>query len=120
MQVRQGEVITSACVIDDSTLKAMYEFNTAIPSDIPASRKHNTEVEGFRWGGVELRLMLPVIYIISFLCLLRYDEALRIEWHWIEFSIIDNQHCMKISLPFRKTHQTGGTITVYVFIHLTD
>lgn len=59
------------------------------------------------WGGGRLRLMLQSIYIIAFLCLLRFDEVLKIQAHHLEV-IDEGQGQIKLTLPFRKTHKTGG------------
>jgi len=65
-----------------------------------------------QWGGAKLRIMLQCIYAIAFLCLLRFDEVLRIELKDIE--IIDKQRGeIKLTLPFRKTHQYGGIFFVF-------
>jgi integrase len=69
----------------------------------------NTESEqlGEQWGGARLRMMLQCIYTIAFLCLLRFDEVLRIEFKDIE--VVDKcKGHIKLTLPFRKTHQYGG------------
>jgi len=61
------------------------------------------------WGGARLRMMLQCVYTIAFLCLLRFDEVLRIELKDIE--VIDkNEGHIALTLPFRKTHQYGGEI----------
>jgi hypothetical protein len=64
--------------------------------------------ENSEWGGARLRMMLQSIYIIAFLCLLRFDEVLRIEMKDIEVMDKFKGH-IKLTLPFRKTHQYGGT-----------
>ena len=48
--------------------------------------------------------MMQYIYAIAFLCLLRFDEVLQIEAHYVELinEIIDH---IKLSLKFWKTHQ---------------
>jgi hypothetical protein len=52
-------------------------------------------------------MMLQCIYTISFLCLLRFDEVLRIELKDIE--IVDKlRGQIKLTLSFRKTAQMGG------------
>ena len=56
------------------------------------------------WGGGRARRLLHAAYVLSFLCLLRVDEVLKIEMHHIEF-ISDTK--IKLTLPFRKTHQFG-------------
>jgi hypothetical protein len=109
--VRGGEVVTSARAIDEATLKKLYDFNMNF-IDNPQKRKADAD-EAEKWGGCEVRLQLQLIYIIAFLCLLRFDEALRIEWSWITMDKIQNSkgewvHRVTLRLPFRKTHQTGG------------
>jgi hypothetical protein len=53
--------------------------------------------------------MLHALYTISFLCLLRYDEALHIQVHDIVPEIMENGRTrLKLTLPFRKTDQYGG------------
>ena len=56
------------------------------------------------WGGGRARRLLYAAYVLSFLCLLRVDEVLKIGMHHIEF-ISDTK--IKLLLPFRKTHQFG-------------
>ena len=51
--------------------------------------------------------MLQSIYIISFLCLLRFDECLKIQAHHLEV-IDEGEGQIKLTLPFRKTKKTGG------------
>jgi hypothetical protein len=65
------------------------------------------------WGGGRLRRMLQCIYAIAFLCLLRFDEALKIQAHHLEV-INEKTGEMKLTLPFRKTHKFGGTYSRYV------
>jgi hypothetical protein len=47
------------------------------------------------------------IYVLSFLCLLRFDEVLSIQAHNLEIFDKDEGIIM-LSLTSRKTHQTGG------------
>lgn len=45
------------------------------------------------------------------LCLLRYDEALRIMWTDVRLEKYGNNgefRRLRLMLPFRKTHQNGG------------
>jgi hypothetical protein len=61
--------------------------------------------------------MLQCIYAIAFLCLLRFDEVLRIELKDIE--VIDkNKGHIKLTLSFRKTHQYGGKSIFSIFTKL--
>ena len=59
------------------------------------------------WGGERLRLMLQCIYTIAFLCLLRFDEVLKIQAHHLEV-VDEGRGEIKLTLPFRKTHKHGG------------
>ncbi|KAJ7683605.1 hypothetical protein B0H14DRAFT_3101642 [Mycena olivaceomarginata] len=55
-----------------------------------------------------VRMMLQLLYIVSMLCLLRYDEALRITWQDVHFEPLENGGFrIRLDLPFRKTHQNG-------------
>lgn len=86
-------MVTSANAIDEETLKALYEYNMNRGEEpVPVTRKRknldNADTEGNQkaepvppWGGKELWSMLQPLYLISFLCPLRYDDALRIQWH---------------------------------------
>ncbi|KAF9232476.1 hypothetical protein BU15DRAFT_31114, partial [Melanogaster broomeanus] len=53
------------------------------------------------WGGGRARRLLQAAYTIAFLCLLRFDEVLKIQMHDISFF----EDGMILTLPFRKTHQ---------------
>jgi hypothetical protein len=89
-------------------LRRLYEKNKSvlIQHDLVRMRKFEN-VEDVQWGGGRLRLMLQCIYTIAFLCLLRFDEVLRIQLKDIEVIDKEKGH-IKLTLPFRKTHQYGG------------
>lgn len=100
--------MTSARAIDEETILQMYNFNQAVVEQAygPKKRKQSSPEQ---WAGKELRTMLHALYVIAFHCLLRFDEALRIEWHWMELQEFgEGKFRLKLKLPFRKTHQTGG------------
>ena len=61
--------------------------------------------------------MLQCIYTIAFLCLLRFDEVLRIQLK--DIKVVDKfKGHIKLTLPFRKTHQYGGlTGSQFLLIH---
>jgi len=70
-------------------------------------QRHLDNPEQGNWGGAKLRMMLQCIYTIAFLCLLRFDEVLQIELKNID--VVDKfKGHIKLTLPFRKTHQYGG------------
>jgi hypothetical protein len=90
-------------------LKKLYNFNHSfeiyrLGEAPPASAEH--------WAGGRLRLMVQCIYTITFLCLLRFDEALNIQAHHIEI-INEAEGHVKLTLPFRKTHKFGGILSDY-------
>ena len=115
VQVEDGHIATSARAIDEKTIHSLYAYNmdlikfpeVNISDPQPTKRTDTDDWQADR----ALRTMLSLLYVISFLCLLRYDEALRIQFDWIELEDFENSGHdarLKISLPFRKTHQTGG------------
>ncbi|TDL13834.1 hypothetical protein BD410DRAFT_817264 [Rickenella mellea] len=115
-KVREGEVVTSARAIDEGTLKALYEFNKTIQAKglSRTSRKRPAEHPP-DWAGGKLRKMLNLIYVISFLCLLRFDEVLNLQWPDIEIQQLSTGDRVKISLLARKTHQNGGIAPFFLY-----
>ncbi len=113
-QIRDGEIVTSARAMNEALMKQLYKHNMdmekyppVLEDDSPRKRNKGDTWEAHR----SLRLMLLLMYIISFLCLLRFDEVLRIQWSWIELEpLAGGSVRLKLSLPYRKTHQTGGTL----------
>lgn len=96
-----------------SLLKKLYDFNFNIPvyglGEAPEMPAGILVHDDHSWGGGRLRLMLQCIYTIAFLCLLRFDEVLKIEAHHLE--VMDEATGeVKLTLPFRKTHKYGGII----------
>ncbi|KAL6305560.1 hypothetical protein BKA93DRAFT_749085 [Sparassis latifolia] len=60
------------------------------------------------WAGKSVRVMLQLLYMMAMLCLLCFDEALRISWGDVHFKRLENgltRVCLE--LPFCKTHQNG-------------
>ena len=67
------------------------------------------------WGGPIIQCAAQAIYTIAFLCLLQIDEVLKIQIEHIEF--VDRgtkDYRMVLTLPFRKTHQFGGKLLLYL------
>ncbi|KAJ7709109.1 DNA breaking-rejoining enzyme [Mycena olivaceomarginata] len=115
-KVRAGETVTSACAITQETLRKLYDFNhqpevAEIKDYAAGSRK---QVKGpHEWDGGRARQLLELAYVLSFLCLLRFDEVLKIQMHNIEW-ISDT--CIKLTLPFWKTNQFGGVKPFYLHL----
>ena len=57
------------------------------------------------WGGPLHRRLVQAVYTISFSCLLRIDEVLKIRREHIR---LEEDGKVILTLPFRKTHQFGG------------
>ncbi|KAH9842321.1 uncharacterized protein C8Q71DRAFT_682538, partial [Rhodofomes roseus] len=77
-KVRAGEEVTSARAITHETMRQLWEFNIKYSTDRrrTTSRKRKAE-HPEDWAGYRVRQMLQLLYIVSMLCLLRFDEALR-------------------------------------------
>ncbi len=105
--------------MDEQTMRKLYEFNKAIPQIplAPIQRKRKAESQAdsesnlkSAWAGYHVRMMLHCLYVISMLCLLRYDEALGIRWEDIEFGTnAEGLTYICLNLLVRKTHQNGST-----------
>jgi hypothetical protein len=112
-QVRAGEVAMSSRAINPELLKMLMDFNRLpenwnIQPYAPNPRtSRGRDLQ--KWGGGRSRRLLHAIYLLAFWCLLRFDEVLRIQFHDLE---IVSPTCVKLTLPFRKTHQYGGASAV--------
>jgi hypothetical protein len=73
-------------------------------------RMRGAAVDPNQWGGGRARCMLHAVYVISFLCLLRFDEALKIQVHEVRRL---SEKSFALTLPFRKTSQYGGTVFLF-------
>lgn len=115
-QVHAGEVVSSARAIDEPTLKKiwlhMQELGDEVESNLTTSRK-DLEQRPELWAGYNVRVMLYADYIISTICLLRHDETLKILWSDLTFETNGDSFKVTLQLPFRKTHQTGGTSSLF-------
>ena len=100
--------------MDEPTMKKLYTFNkTFDPNEEHTSQPRKRKQEDQHcWAGYGLRLMLMLLYCVSMLCLLRYDEALKITWADVsfEYDLATNTPIVRLDLPFRKTHQNGGAL----------
>ena len=107
--MRAGEVVTSARAVDEGLLKSIYEFNRTIAKEAFGSTSHKRRAaHPADWAGHDIRAMLNLIYIIAFLCLLRFDEVLNLQWADIVLEDHSAGPRLKVSLLARKTHQNGG------------
>lgn len=114
-------------------MKHFWDFAWATPRKEYGPMSHKWKAENpAEWAGFVIRMMLLLLYLVSMICLLHYDKALRITWADITFQVKDNviednwldtstdlflqdtttfrpaDFCVKLELPFRKMHQYGG------------
>ena len=119
-QVREGHVAVSARAMTEDIIHKMFDYNTndtLFPAVVTGKRRAQPVQPGAKKWRAErpFRLMLNFFYLVSFLCLLRSDEALRIQWEWLtldEGPDIPGGFRLKLELPFHKTHQTGGVYLI--------
>ena len=64
--------------------------------------------EHLKLAGSLQRKALQCIYTLAFLCLLRGDEVLKLCFEHLVCGEDENMAYIKVTLPFRKTHQFGG------------
>ncbi|KAH9928484.1 uncharacterized protein BXZ73DRAFT_48397 [Epithele typhae] len=121
-KVRSGaSESTSAKAMDEKTMQKLHDINTNYPVEltlitVPRKRKSDEIDVREPWAGYRIRTMLQCLYIISMLCLLRYDEALHIRFDHIELTKNeDGELVLILNLPFRKTHQTGGILPFVLY-----
>ncbi|PIL29089.1 hypothetical protein GSI_09137 [Ganoderma sinense ZZ0214-1] len=118
-QACAGEPITSARAVDSDVMKKLWVQNINYPREpglqsIP--RKAAVNGEPRCWAGYKVCQMLQLLYILSFLCLLRYDEALKVNWSDIRPETTDEGiYVVVVYLNCRKTNQTGGVAPFYLW-----
>lgn len=93
--------------IEQEIMESMYHFNhrpenSTIKDYAPGKR---AEKDFDNWGGARTRSLLGAAYTLAFTCLLRFDEVLKLR---LEHITLINEKIIRLTLPFRKTHQFGG------------
>ena len=98
-------------------MRRLYEYNLSFfqGPHVLSSRASDEDITG--WGGPRVRLMLQTLYIVAFLCLLRFDEALSMTWDNVHFEHWENTFRVRLELTVRKTHQYGGIYSHYLSIY---
>ena len=98
----------SSRAVNPELLKMLMDFNRLAENwtiqRYAPSQRTGIGGDARKWGG-RARRLLHAIYLIAFWCLLRFDEVLKIQFHDLE---VISPSCIKLTLPFRKTHQFGG------------
>lgn len=91
-------------------MRSLFTYNQEFPK-AEFSRQSRQAKDSTQWAGRNVRTMLWFLYLLAFLCLLRYDEALHIRWQDLIFTRVrEDVWRLEVRLPFRKTHQTGGQL----------
>uniref|UniRef100_A0A0W0EVT3 Uncharacterized protein n=1 Tax=Moniliophthora roreri TaxID=221103 RepID=A0A0W0EVT3_MONRR len=113
-KVQAGEEPTSAQAITADMIGKMFDFgrkpeNSELKAQTQTHKNDNEDPH--KWAGLHFCRLLHFIYTISFVCLLRIDEALQIRFKDVE--IIDD-HTIKLMLPFHKMNQTGKVPPFYI------
>ncbi|KAI0347705.1 hypothetical protein BDW22DRAFT_11007 [Trametopsis cervina] len=117
-KARSGAVVTSARAMDEETMKKLYEFNCRVPQG-DKSFMATSDGKSSSWAGYRVRMMLHCLYVVSMLCLLRYDEALNIRWEDVVFGKTPSGLLyVRISLLVRKTHQNGDIAPFILYLNV--
>jgi hypothetical protein len=110
----------SSRAITANDLRRMWLFNQRLLVKVQLDNKElvGNEYTGrslvhdghtYMWGGLRCRKMMQAIYTLAFICLLRFEEVLKIQAHHI--TVVDERKgVIKVDLYFRKTNQFGGKL----------
>jgi len=111
-QAAVGNEVISARAITSAILRKLHRFNLQAET----GRYPSSGPPADPWGSAALRRLLHCLYLLSFWCLLRYDEALRICCEDVMIEKHPTQprlFRLRINIPFRKTDQLGGEMFHY-------
>jgi hypothetical protein len=107
IKAKQGIVSESVKSINAEILQELYVYNAHQAANTRLQRLSSTKDGARIWGGYRKRIMMQLIYAISFQCFLRIDETLRIETRHIRV-INARRGQIELTLDYRKTAQEGG------------
>ncbi|KIK77444.1 hypothetical protein PAXRUDRAFT_36788 [Paxillus rubicundulus Ve08.2h10] len=87
-KVWSGEAVTSAQAMDEVTMKQLFDFASMTKSKEygPTLQKCKAENPA-EWAGLQVQMMLYLLYLVLMLCLLHFDEALQITWADVVFQV---------------------------------
>ncbi|KAF8332916.1 hypothetical protein F5887DRAFT_1173636 [Amanita rubescens] len=97
------DVPMSSRAITSQDIREMWEFNEKVYGQETIAVPNSSEKQ---WGRERTRRLVHAIITLSFVCLLRADEALNLRMEDID---IRGPKCLSITLQKRKTNQFGGT-----------
>ncbi|KAG1726599.1 hypothetical protein EDB19DRAFT_1643392, partial [Suillus lakei] len=108
-KVQVGEATNSAWAITSEILLKLYHYNhhpenwticAYQPGECVCGNSGNNPSQ---WGGGRVWRLLSAAYTVAFICMLHFDEVLKIQVH--DLCVHDTQ--VVLHLPFCKTHQNG-------------
>ncbi|KAG1756883.1 DNA breaking-rejoining enzyme [Suillus paluster] len=102
-KVKAGKVANSARATTTDGLLKLYHHNH-LPQNWTIRAYQPGEHGSLDcWGGGCARRLLQAAYTLAFICMLHFDEVLKIQAH--DLQVMGDQ--VILHLPFRKTHQSG-------------
>ncbi|EJD35277.1 hypothetical protein AURDEDRAFT_140403 [Auricularia subglabra TFB-10046 SS5] len=108
-KVLGGEVPTSARAITPDVLRRLWEFNHR-----PENWDTTKDPNACKDGSPGSRRLLHAAYTLAFVCLLRFDEVMKIQSKHIAVETLGNKSCIKLMLSYWKTNQYGGVKPFYL------
>ncbi len=103
----------SSRAITSDILRKMYHYNQAERrSDIFAGTEKSPQKSVKTWGSPRRRIFVHAVVTIAFVCLMRIDEVLNLQFEDVKSS---GTNRLSITLESRKTHQYGGWSLVSIF-----
>ena len=95
----------SSRALTSDVIRRLHVFNNSEGrSDIVDFQPVNTTGET-QWGNPRRRLLVHSVLTLAFVCLLRIDEVLNLQFQDLQYHGPDH---IEITLQTRKTHQFGG------------
>jgi hypothetical protein len=104
VKAKQGITSESVKAITEKVLQDLYVYNALQPADPRLQRLSSTQDGSRLWGGYRKRIMMQLIYALSFRCFFRIDETLRLEVRHLRLDDAQNG-VIELILDYRKTAQ---------------
>jgi integrase len=95
----------SSRALTGDIIRRLYHYNNSEGrSDI--GHPHSTDPTGeTQWGNPRRRLLVHSVLTLAFICLLRIDEVLNLQFQDLQYRSSDH---VEVTLDSRKTHPFGG------------
>ncbi|EJD42655.1 hypothetical protein AURDEDRAFT_67192, partial [Auricularia subglabra TFB-10046 SS5] len=113
-KVQEGQTPSSARAVTPDDLVRLHAFNHKLENwTIRPVQPHARGSQPP--AGARTRRLLEAAYTVAFICLLRFDETLRIQMKHIRLHTSNGAKGLELTLPFRKTNQFGGIKPFYLY-----